>query len=88
LSAYVDWKTLEALAEQFDVARTTVIAILERHEVPRRYRLLAGETLRQAAELYAEGWSLASLGECFDGDPRTVQRTFKREGIPRRSSSG
>lgn len=76
------------LTERFHVHRTTVISILDRHDTPRRYRLLAGDALHFASELYAAGMSLAEVGSYFGFDASTVQRTFKREGIPRRDSSG
>lgn len=50
--------------------------------------VLSGDLLNEAAELSASGSSVAAAGAHFGLDARTVQRTFKRAGIPRRSRSG
>jgi len=79
---------LEHLAERFGVHRTTVVAIFERHDVPRRHQKLTVQLLQQAAELYADGWSLERVGTALEVDASTVQRAFKRRGIARRDSHG
>ena len=88
VSAYLDGETIDQLAERFGIHRTTAITILDRHGIHRRYRLLQGEALQVAFELYAAGRSLAEVGRHFGLDPSTVQRTFAREGIPRRDTHG
>lgn len=51
------------LARVFGINETTVRAHLRRRAVEHRpRRKLHGELLRQAAELYAAGWSLRSIG--------------------------
>lgn len=66
------------LAEAFDITRQTVSRILERHDVPRRYRLLTDEHLPLARQLYEEGLSLADVGKRFGVSTRTVLNAFRR----------
>lgn len=62
VSEYADGATLEALASRFGVHTGTAAAILERNGTARRYRTLAGDTLKLAIELYESGLSLADVG--------------------------
>ena len=72
------------------IHRTTVAAHLNRHGVPRHYEATAwnGENLRQAAEQYATGSSLADVADQFGIDAQTVANRFRRAGVVVRPRSG
>ena len=76
------------LARKFRIHRGTVSAILERQGVPRRYRLIDGEGLTQAANLYAAGKSLSQVGEELGVDRSTVALALHKAGIQLRARPG
>lgn len=78
---YQSGETVNALAEAFDITRQTVSKILDRHDVPRRYRLLADADIREASQLYEEGLSLAAIGERLGISARTVLSAFRKVGF-------
>jgi lambda repressor-like predicted transcriptional regulator len=80
-TAYLSGATVNELAEQFQVHRSTVFEILTRNNVPRRQRGLNDDQLESIMSLYAEGWSLKQLGERFGFHSETVGAALKREGL-------
>jgi hypothetical protein len=76
------------LARQFRIHRGTVSAILERQGIPRRYRLIDGEGLTHAANLYAAGKSLSQVGEELGVDRSTVAVALHKAGIQLRARPG
>jgi DNA-binding CsgD family transcriptional regulator len=76
------------LARQFRIHRGTVSAILERQGVPRRYRLIDGQGLNHAANLYASGLSLSQVGEELGVDRSTVALALHKAGIQLRPRPG
>jgi transposase len=75
---------IKELAERFGVHRTTVLAHLERAEVPgrrRQGRQLSPERLEEAGQLYASGLSLIEVGERFDVDRRYLRRALPAAGF-------
>lgn len=57
---------------------------LDRHGVPRHSERTtwADHDLKQAAELYATGMSLADVADRFGIDAQTVASHFRRAGVP------
>ena len=88
VEAYGGCSTVYELATQFAVHRSTVSAILERKGVSRRYRILDGDGLDQAADLYAAGKSLAQVGEVLGVSRSTVALALKRAGTGLRPRPG
>lgn len=90
LDAYRAGATINQLAVEFGIHRTTVAGHLDRHGVPRHSELTAwdDDILGRAAELYATGSSLANVAHQFGIDAQTVANRFRRAGIPVRSRSG
>ncbi len=78
--------TINALAEQYHIHRTTVMNHLRRNKVKTRrfHRGLNGGQVRRAAERYTFGMSLAQLGEEFGVDAEVIRREFIKLGLPRR----
>ncbi len=81
---YRSGETVNALAETFDITRQTVSKILDRHDVPRRYRLLADADISEASQLYEQGLSLAAVGERLGISARTVLNAFRKVGFATR----
>ena len=79
--------SIKALAAEFSIHRTTVLAILERKDVPRRSGVIV-RNLDQATHLYQQGWSLAKVGRHFGVDAATVRRAFKSAQIAVRPRRG
>ncbi len=90
LEAYRAGATINQLAVEFGIHRTTVAGHLDRHGVPRHGEQTAwdDETLKAAAEMYAAGLSLASVAERFGIDAQTVAKRFRRAGVPVRPRRG
>ena len=63
---------------------------LEREGIPRRpcTRRLTDEDVDAAGRYYAAGESLAIVAQRYDVDARTIDREFKRAGIPTRPRRG
>jgi transposase-like protein len=70
LDAYRAGATINQLAAEFGIHRTTVAGHLDRHGVPRHSEQTAwdDDALRRAAELYATGSSLADIAHRFGVD--------------------
>jgi DNA-binding transcriptional ArsR family regulator len=84
LQRYQAGETANALAQAFDVHRTTIVRHLEAAEVSTRYRILSEADLAEARRMYERGWSLARLGGHFGVATRTVLNAFQRVGVPTR----
>jgi hypothetical protein len=89
VSAYLAGSSIDSLAVQLGVHRTTVMDHLERRGVQRRRieRKLTDRTVREAAKRYGTGESLKVVAIQFDVDARTLAREFRRAGVrirPRR----
>jgi lambda repressor-like predicted transcriptional regulator len=80
-AAYISGATVNDLAGQFQVHRSTVDEILSRKHVPRRRRGLTDDQIGSIISLYAEGWSLKQLGEHFGFHSETVGAALKQEGV-------
>ena len=90
VAAYRAGATIKELAEQFDIARTTVMAHLDRRNVQRRATAKEwdDDALSGAARSYANGYSLAHIADQFGVDPKTVANRFRRAGVPIRPRRG
>lgn len=84
--------TVRQLVEQFGVHRSTVLAHLERRDIPRRPHVakLTETDIAIAADRYRQGQSLATLAEAFEVNAETIRKSLLRTGVqirPRRGSS-
>ena len=73
-----------------DVNRTTIIKHLDQHGVPRR-RVVSKMTdalVAEAAVMYLDGHSLATVANEFKVDTRTLGREFRKAGVPIRPRRG
>ena len=90
VEAYRAGATINELAVEFGIHRTTVAAHLDRKGVPRRSEATVWDdfALREAAELYATGLSLADVAHQFGIDAQTVANRFRRAGVTMRRRRG
>jgi lambda repressor-like predicted transcriptional regulator len=87
-AGYKAGATIRQLAQQYRVHRTTVMAILDRHSVPTRYRRLSLEQINEAVELYPQGWSLRKLSERYGTTDNTVRDALLAAGVQTRPRPG
>lgn len=69
------------LAEAFGVHRDTIVRCLEAVEVVRRRPGLTNDEAARAAELYAEGLSLADVGSRLGKASSSVRASLLRNGV-------
>ena len=70
------------LARELGVHRTTIVGHLKRRGVSTRYKIIAEADLAEAVRLYAQGLSLARVGERFGiGALTTVLNAFRAAGV-------
>ncbi|WP_082099656.1 helix-turn-helix domain-containing protein [Demequina maris] len=81
---YQAGKTINAVARQFKLHRTTVTAILDRHDVPVRAHYMTARQVDEAQTLYESGNSLAEIGRRLGFDPATISNRLTGRGIHRR----
>lgn len=83
--AYQVGKTVNAVAREFKLHRTTVTAILDRHDVPVRAHYMTESHLDQARGLYESGQSLAAVGARLGFDAATIANQLRKSGARIRS---
>ena len=86
--AYQSGNTIKQLAAQFQIHHTTASKILERREIPKRYRPLAPEQIETAIKAYRAGSSSKMIGDLLGVNASTIWRTLRREGVNMRDSQG
>ena len=81
---YVSGLSINALARQFGIHRTTVMTHLEARGVQRRQnvRKLSAAKVALASKRYESGLSLASVAKEFGVNAATLTREFRASGIP------
>ena len=83
---YQAGNTINAVAREFKLHRTTVTAILERHDVKVRLRRMSEEHVSAAVKMYAAGHSLADVGSSLGFDPTTLASHLRDQGLRIRSA--
>jgi len=84
VAAYLAGATALALAGTHSIHRTTVLALLERHQVARRGRVLTPEHIERAVSSYASGHSCASIAKDQKVNPETVRQALLKAGVAMR----
>lgn len=88
IDAYQAGATVYQLGPQFGIDQRTVGKILTRNGVPTKHPGLSPDDIAQAAQLYADGWSLAQIGERLGVTATTVHRRLRERGVTMRSTTG
>ena len=88
--SYVSGSSIDDLARSHGVNRTTIITHLDQRAVPRRrvVRKMTDTLVADAAAMYRDGHSLATVADEFRVDTRTLGREFRKAGIPIRPRRG
>ena len=89
-TAYISGNSINQLARQHGVNRTTIIKHLDSHGVPRRrvVRKMTDAHVTEAEAMYRDGHSLATVAHAFKVDTRTLGREFRKAGIAIRPRQG
>jgi len=82
---YLAGATAPELAEAHGIHRTTALALLERHQIPRHGRVWRSVLTERAIRLYAEGRSCAAIARQFKVNPETVRQHLLAAGVTLRS---
>lgn len=87
---YVEGSSINRLAAQLGVDRTTIISHLNRRGIERRkiVRKLTDPAVAEAAKRYRSGESLKAVAALFGVDSRTLARKFRRAGVDIRPRRG
>jgi transposase len=88
VAAYQAGATLRQLSEQFQVHRASISIILERQNVPRRYRMVERERLQRAIRDYQDGKSIISIATELGVSGDTVRKALGRAGVKLRPRPG
>ncbi len=81
IAAYLAGSTALTLAGKYSIHRTTVLALLERHQVSRRGRVLTPDHIERAVSSYASGRSCASIAKELQVNPETVRQALLKTGV-------
>lgn len=90
VARYIDGESIDSLAREYGINRTTVISHLERNGIERRRnpRKMTDAKVHAATERYATGISLAAVAAEFGVCERTLRREFEGAGVGVRSRRG
>jgi hypothetical protein len=89
-ASYTSGRSIDDLTRSYGVHRTTIIKHLDHRGVPRRrvVRKMTDTLVAEAAVMYFEGHSLATVAHNFKVDTRTLAREFHKTGVPIRPRRG
>ena len=77
------------LAEQFGIAKSSVLQILHQHGMAiHKRRGMSQEQVAEAVLLYEQGWSMAKIAAEMRVDDSTVYRRLKATGVATRDNRG
>lgn len=87
---YSEGASIDALARQHKVNRTTIITHLDRAGIERRRvtRKMTEDSVARAAKRYGQGASLAVVAQVFGVHASTLAREFSRAGVAIRPRLG
>jgi DNA-directed RNA polymerase specialized sigma24 family protein len=77
VAGYRAGASMKELAKRHGIHRTTVAHWLHENAVELRRQGIASEQIQEVTQLYAEGWSLARLGDRFECDAETVRSVLR-----------
>jgi hypothetical protein len=80
LAEYQAGRTGRELAEQYGLARSTVIELLRKHGVAVRYPRVTPEEAAEMVRLYQAGMRQVDIAARFGRDPGNIWHVLKRAG--------
>lgn len=84
VQAYQAGNSVYEIAKQLIITRNTASAILKRHGVKLRYKILGPEDIENAKRLYESGASLQVVADYFKVNPSTVRYALLGAGVKTR----
>ena len=88
VASYQAGATLRELSEQFQIHRASISTVLERQNLPRRYRMVEGARLEEAIRDYNNGNSIISIATKLGVAGDTVRKALNRAGVKLRPRPG
>lgn len=85
---YAAGETTTALAQEYGVAKSTIIGILRDRNVVMRRQPLTAEQVREAARLYESGLSLSQVAQQLKVNQETMRAAIIGAGVELRPPSG
>jgi DNA-binding CsgD family transcriptional regulator len=79
--AYKSGTSINELAAQFGIDRSTILNHLKSMDIPRRYPALEPDQCEEVCRLYEGGLNSTQIGQIFDVSPDTVLRAIRKNGI-------
>lgn len=77
-----------ALAKEYDVAKATILGVLRDSNIVVRRQPLTPDQIARAVQLYADGNSVATIGEALHAGSETIRRALIAEGEKLRPRPG
>lgn len=88
IARYSAGETTTLLAEEFDVAKSTILGILRANNVVVRRQPLTPEQVVEAGRLYQAGLSLSQVAERLSVNQETMRVAIIASGVTVRPPSG
>ncbi|MBP2436064.1 hypothetical protein [Microbacterium amylolyticum] len=88
IARYSAGDTTTRLAEDFDVAKSTILGILRANNVVVRRQPLTVMQVAEAAQLYESGLSLSQVAEHLQVNQETMRVAILKAGITMRAPTG
>lgn len=85
---YEAGSTTIELMSRYGLGKGTVIKLLHDRGVPMRRQGLSEAQIKEAMRLYADGWSLARLGQRYDCAHTVVRKALLNHGVRMRARPG
>lgn len=86
--AYEAGSPAHVVARRYGISKSTLLALLDEHDVPKRHRPMTAGEVSAAVVLYRSGLSLASVGEQMGRNPSVIRNALMAEGVELRDSHG
>lgn len=88
VAAYESGVSSNQLVIDYGIAKGTVLKLLRANKATMRRQGLNAATTKEAAALYQDGKSLATIGAKFGVNPTTVRSALVKQGVALRDSHG
>lgn len=88
VTRYSNGATSTALAEEYGVAKSTILRILREARVVVRRQPMTPEQVNEAAQLYEAGLSLSQVAKRLDVNQETMRTAILKAGVQIRPATG
>lgn len=88
VARYSNGETSTALAQEYGVAKSTILRILREAHVVVRRQPMTTEQVNEAAQLYEAGLSLSQVAKSLDVNQETMRTAILKAGVQIRPATG